>query len=90
MAGREGRTAGRILFGLVAQPQLDRIDPETISELVDGAFEAERADRLARCPHESVREHVHIRDFACKLEVSAAYPLRVATMTARASRCCSS
>ena len=50
----------RVLLGLVADAQLDRVHAELDGELVDRGLEREGADRFARGAHEGVGEHVHL------------------------------
>ena len=63
---REARA--RILLGLVADPQLDRVQTELDRELVDRRLQGEGADRLAGCAHERVGEHVHVDDLLVGLQ----------------------
>ena len=68
VAGGEGRALGRVLLGLVADAQLDRVHAELGGQLVHRAFQAERADGFSWCAHEGVGEHVHVGHVHAELE----------------------
>src|SRR5689334_12450286 len=46
VAGGKRQSRYRILLGLIAKSQLDRIDVELLREFVDGGFERERTNGL--------------------------------------------
>ena len=68
VTGGERQARARVLLGLVADPQLDRVQIELDRELVDRRLQREGADRLPGRAHERVGEHVHVDDLLVGLQ----------------------